>query len=166
MSGCGIGPIGFKSLSSALRLYGDLLEELDLGKNRGGPSGLTELVEHFLFPRNTMPLFASARDVANNCRPNNGESVLSNGEALQNGMTEAERGYHKGMGGSVRTLNLKKLNLSQDVGSFSERGEDMSGVETLAACLVHLPFHFHFSQKFITYYGVSTFHRYIQTLPV
>lgn len=128
LAGCGIGPEGFLSLSSALRLHGEVIEEIDLGQNRGGPVGLKEFVERFLFPRNTMPLFASARDVAAHCHTVGG----SHGD-----MTEEERGYHSGLGGYSRPLKLKVLRLTQDVGNFTARGEDMSGVETLAACLVH-----------------------------
>jgi hypothetical protein len=79
-----------------------------------------------------MPLFASGRDVANNCRP----SLEDGSSGKQQALSEEARGYHRGMGGHSRPLQLKKLNLSQDVGCFSNRGEDLSGVETLAACLV------------------------------
>ena len=46
--------------------------------------------------------------------------------------------YHHPLGViQERTLRLKRLRLTQDVGNFTDRGDDLSGVETLAECLVH-----------------------------
>eukprot|EP00614_Pseudopedinella_elastica_P016444 CAMPEP_0172650528 /NCGR_PEP_ID=MMETSP1068-20121228/242338_1 /TAXON_ID=35684 /ORGANISM="Pseudopedinella elastica, Strain CCMP716" /LENGTH=1182 /DNA_ID=CAMNT_0013464895 /DNA_START=73 /DNA_END=3621 /DNA_ORIENTATION=- len=125
LAGCGLGARGFRVLAKALRLHGATLTELDLSLNRAGPRGLTELVERFLFPRNTIPAFASAAD-----------AIAGRLPAAPPGQPSPRQPTGQPTG-RVRDLNLKTLRLCQDVGNFTAFGEDFSGIESLAACLVH-----------------------------
>ena len=150
LGGVGTGPRGFDSLAQALRLHGEMVVSLDLGQNRGGPEGLKALVEKFLFPRNSHPRFATAAEGAEgashaNGAGSNGSSTGSASVGFDDGSSFCPGGGGGGGSGGGgggdgmrwRDLALKVLILTQDVGSFSERGDDMSAVETLAACLVH-----------------------------
>ena len=153
MSGLGLGADGFGDLASSLHGAPNAIEELDVSCNLAGVEGLLRLVTRLLLPRarrskrrrrrgdggggggEHRSRHGAAHSSNNNNYADDEDENYQDGNEDGDYEDEEEDKDEDEDEEDDGSLPLRRLYLHGDVEGNSSRGRDLSGVETLAACL-------------------------------